>query len=110
MAINKKNAKAKEKEVVKYDYEIQIKRAFELPDGTIMFDMYANHVLIKGCAYKTFERKDGSGEFNKIDFPSRKGKDGKYYNEVYFFIDEKVMADIEHGIEAILNKEETEEA
>ena len=102
MAI-KKNAKATDEKKVVYDYEIEVLRAVELDNGTIMFDMAANHVIVKGCAYKTLTRHDTGEEFNKIDFPSKKGKDGKYYNEVFFQITPETMEKIEKGLEEKLN-------
>lgn len=101
MAI-KKNAKATEEKKV-YDYEIEVLRAVELENGTIMFDMAANHVIVKGCAYKTLKRHDNGEEFAKTDFPSKKGKDGKWYNEVFFQITAETMEKIEKGITDKLN-------
>lgn len=98
MAINRK-AKA-EAEATKY--EIQVTRAKELENETIMFDMTVNGVQIYGCSYKTLKRKDNGEEFAKIGFPSRKGSDGKYYNQAYFKIDDEQIKVIEKAIEAVL--------
>ena len=98
MAI-KKSAKAEEKKVT---YSIEVKRAKELDNGTIMFDMEVNGITIYGCSYKILQRKDNGEEFIKIGFPSRKGSDDKWYNEVYFKVDEDVISEIEKGIEAVL--------
>ena len=102
MAIKSKKASATDEKKV-YDYEIEVLRAYELDNGTIMFDMAANHVIVKGCAYKPLTRHDNGEEFNKIDFPSKKGKDGKYYNEVFFQITPETMEKIEKGLEEKLN-------
>ena len=96
----KKNAK----ETKKVDFNIEVSRAKELDNGNIAFDMVANGVSIYGCFYKILQRKDGSGEFAKVDFPQRKGNDGKYYNLAYFFIDDETMKKIEDAITAKLNK------
>lgn len=101
MAI-KKNAKATEEKKV-YEFDIEILRVHELDNGTIMFDMAANHVIIKGCAYKILTNGETGEEFAKIDFPSKKGKDDKWYNEVFFQISPETLDKIEKGIEAKLN-------
>ena len=98
MAIQKK-AKVEEKKI---DYVIEVTRAKELENGTIMFDMVANGVQIYGCSYKVLSRKDGSGDFVKIGFPSKKGSDDKYYNQAYFTMTEDIIQQIEKGIEAKL--------
>lgn len=95
MAINKKKEAEK-----KIDYVIEVTRAKELDNGTIMFDMTANGVQIYGCSYKVLSRKDGSGDFVKIGFPSKKGSDDKYYNQAYFAVNDEIIAQIEKGIEA----------
>lgn len=99
MAI-KKNAEAKAEKAA--SYKIEVKRAKELDNGTIMFDMDVNGVLIYGCSYKVLTRKDNGEEFAKVGFPSRKGSDDKYYNQAYFKIDDAALAEIEKGIEALI--------
>ena len=94
MAIKKSNKAAEE---AKATYQIEVTRAKEL-DNCIMFDMIVNGVQIYGCSYRTLSRKDGSGDFAKIGFPSRKGKDGKYYNECYFKVTDELVDVIENGI------------
>lgn len=96
MAI-KKSAKAESVKKV-----IEVKRAKELDNGTIMFDMEVNGVTIYGCSYKVLSRKDGSGDFAKIGFPSRKGNDEKWYNHVYFKVEAEDIDAIEKGIEALI--------
>ena len=101
MAI-KKNAKSEAAEEAKKIYSIAVKRAKELDNGTIMFDMEVNDVMIYGCSYKVLTRKDNGEEFAKVGFPSRKGSDDKYYNQVYFKIEADTLAAIEKGIESLL--------
>lgn len=98
MAIQRK-AKA---EAQATQFEVEVTRAKELDNGTIMFDMVVNGVSVYGCSYKTLKRKDNGEEFAKIGFPSRKGSDGKYYNQAYFKIDEDTLKHIEKAIEAAL--------
>lgn len=99
MAI-KKSAKATEE--AKVEFQITVKRAKELDNGTIMFDMEVNGVMIYGCSYKVLTRKDNGEEFAKVGFPSRKGSDDKYYNQAYFKIEPDTLAKIEQGIESLL--------
>ena len=95
MALKKKDAETKE------TLKIEVTRAKELPD-VVMFDMTVNGVTIYGCSYKTFERKDGSGEFAKIDFPSRKGNDGKYYKHAYVKLSAEDVTTIEEQLNALI--------
>lgn len=83
-------------------FNIEVKRAHELDNGTIMFDMVVNGVTIYGCNYKVLTRKDNGEEFAKIGFPSRKGSDGKYYNQAYFKITDDLVKVIEAGIDSVL--------
>ena len=100
MGIKKKTAETQEN-AIKYDCKVT--RAKDLgEDNPIMFDMIVNGITIYGLSYKTFQRKDGSGEFNTIGFPSHKGNDDKYYNWVYFKIDDTLFEDIERQIESLL--------
>lgn len=101
MAIKKNNAAAKE---AKQSFQIEVTRAKELDNGTIMFDMKVNGIDIYGCSYRVLSRKDGSGEFAKIGFPSRKGDNDKWYNHCYFKVSDAEVDQIEKGIEAIINE------
>ena len=103
MAIQKKKQEEKKQEEKKQEekHEIKVTRAHEL-EKCIMFDMVVNGITIYGCNYKELEKKDGSGSFVKIGFPSKKGKDDKYYNEVYFPVSEDDIATIEKQIEALI--------
>lgn len=56
---------------------IVVKRAKSFDDGKIAFDMIVNDVTIYGC--RLLEGKNGIF----VSFPSRKGKDDKYYNIAY---------------------------
>ena len=100
MGIKKKTAETQENKI---KYDCKVTRAKDLGEGKpIMFDMIVNGITIYGLSYKTFERKDRSGEFSTIGFPSHKGNDDKYYNWVYFKIDETLLEDIEQQIESLL--------
>lgn len=100
MGINKKVTEENKKV---QDHVIEVTRANELKDkNVIMFDMIVNGVTIYGCSYRELERKDGSGSFAKIGFPSRKGSDDKWYSHAYFKISDADIDAIEKGIEAVL--------
>ena len=96
----KKGDKANEKKA-EAKLQIEVKRAKEL-ENVIMFDMVINGITIYGCSYRELERKDGSSSFVKIGFPSRKGSDGYYYNQVYVKLNDEDIDVIEKGIEAVL--------
>lgn len=104
MAISRKKDAEAEAEAKKYDYDIEVTRAKECVNGNISFDMIVNGVSIFGCFHKELQRKDGSGTFSKIDFPSRKDDQGKYHNVAFFYIDADTMSKIEKAIEAKLNQ------
>ena len=87
-----------------FEFDIEVTRAVELDNGTIMFDMNANHVMIKGCSYKVLTNGTTGEEFGKVGFPSKKGKDDKWYNEVYFGISPETLKKIEDGITAKLGE------
>ena len=85
------------------DHVIEVTRANDLKDkDVIMFDMKVNDVVIYGCSYRELERKDGSGSFAKIGFPSRKGSDDKWYSHAYVKLSGADIVAIEKGIEAVL--------
>lgn len=99
MALSNKKKEASKEE--KRDYEVKVTRAHEL-DNCVMFDMEVNGVTIYGCNYKSMLRKDGSGEFIKIGFPSRKGSDGKWYSQAYFKISDELAEEIEAQIDKLI--------
>lgn len=107
MAISKKNTKKateeKKQEVIQ-DNKIEVTRVKEL-ENVIMFDALINGVKIYGMSYREFEKKDGSGTFAAIDFPSRKGNDGRWYAHAWVKLSDKDVDTIERGIEALLQQE-----
>ena len=107
MAISKKNTKKateeKKQEVIQ-DNKIEVTRVKEL-ENVIMFDALINGVKIYGMSYREVEKKDGSGTFAAIDFPSRKGNDGKWYAHAWVKLSDKDVDTIERGIEALLQQD-----
>lgn len=71
---------------------IVVKRAKAF-DGKIFFDMIVNDVTIYGC--RLLEGKNGMF----VSFPSRKGKDNKYYNIAYVGLNEADVSNIVAQIE-----------
>ena len=94
MIKNEKKAADKKQDI---NYDIEVSRAKELESGDIAFDMVVNGVSIYGCYYKIRQKKTGE-DFAVIDFPQKKGKDGNYYKEVYFFVTAETMDKIETAI------------
>ena len=103
MALSKKKTQespAQEAKGNAREYEIVVTRVKEF-DSCFMFDACVNGVMIYGMSYKELQRKDGSGSFVKIDFPSRQGKDGKYYSHCYFKVTDAMITTIEEQIEKL---------
>lgn len=100
MSVNKKSKKENVEQEM--NYSVQVKRAHEFDNSDdIGFDMVANGVTIYNCIYKQGVSKDGE-EYTFVSFPSRKGKDDKYYNFAYFKISDELLKDIESQIEKLL--------
>ena len=68
------NVKTKKSEVK--NREIKVTRAHQFEDGSISFDMVIDDISI----FNSTLREGKNGTF--VSFPSRKGKDGKYYSYV----------------------------
>lgn len=67
----------KKKEATEVSYKIEVTRAKQFDDGTVVFDMVINGITIYGS--RVVEGKNG----DFISFPARKGKDDNYYNHVW---------------------------
>ncbi|MBO5809669.1 MAG: hypothetical protein J6R32_02455 [Bacteroidales bacterium] len=101
MAIKKTGKTAAEKITVTPD-NIKVDRAKEF-DNSISFDITLfGCVKIYGCSYRTFTEKETSEEKAFISFPSKKGKDDKYYNHAYFQVTPEVLEKVEKEIEALI--------
>ena len=104
MAIKKTAEKAKtdtKKQNIPVD-QIKVTRAHQF-DNSISFDvtLYGT-VTIYGCTYRTYKPKDSEEEKGIIDFPSKKGKDDKWYKHAYLFVTDEMLASIESQIEALI--------
>ena len=104
MAIKKTADKAKtenKKATIPVD-QIKVTRAHQFANS-ISFDVTLyDTVTIYGCSYKTYKPKDSDEEKGIIDFPSKKGKDDKWYKHAYFFVTDEMLASIESQIEALI--------
>lgn len=74
---------------------IEVTRAYQFEDGNVTFDMVVNDVTIYGCKIATGK----NGDF--VSFPSRKGKDGKYYSYAKVTLTEDETKDIISQIEKL---------
>ena len=82
-------------------YEVKVTRVHVVKENTYAFDMVCNGISIYGCYLNQGTKKDGS-EYSIINFPSQKGKDGKFYNFCWFPISEELQKDIENQIGGLL--------
>ena len=97
MAIKRKNSENTED--AKVTLNIVVKRAKDL-EKVILFDAEINGIMIYGMSYRS-GTKNGR-DWALVDFPSRKGNDGKYYNWCYVQLDEADIENIEKQIEALI--------
>ena len=91
--MNIKTKKAENKEEVKN--VIKVTRGHVFDDGSVAFDMEVNGVSI----YNSILREGKNGQF--VSFPSRKGKDGKYYSHVFVKLSEEDTKSIVEQLEAL---------
>ena len=100
-----KNKVEKEKEV----FNVEVLKAIQCKNDSIMINLKVNGVYINGAFYKTCVLKKDSSKGKKgdeigiIQFPQRKGTD-KYDKDAWFeickfFVDDETMEAIERQIE-----------
>lgn len=106
MAVNRtKKTENKETEAAQV-LAIEVLRAKDFTedgkDGcSISFDMKVNGVTIYGCWYR--EGKDKNKEdYQLVSFPSKQGKDGKYYSHAYVKLQQSDIDLISKQIESLL--------
>ena len=99
MAISRKKSEGSEA-TKPNNHDIKVTRAKDI-DSAIIFDMVVNDVTIYGCAYRELERKDGSGSFVKISFPSKKNGDN-WYNQAFVKLSDEDIKTIEKQIEELI--------
>lgn len=74
-----KRTGTEKKEVKAVNHMIQVVRAKEFDNGSIVFDMEINGIMVYGCNWIEGKKEDGT-EYAFASFPSKKGTDGKYYH------------------------------
>lgn len=74
-------------------------RAHEFEGGNISYDLRVNGITIYGMVLVW----DPDKKYYWSAFPSRKGKDGRFYKHAWFPIDEALQANIEKRIEELLS-------
>lgn len=84
-----------------FEYDVKVVRAKEFDDGSVSFDLVVNGINIYGLWYREYTNKKGE-EGSLISFPSKKGKDDKYYNHCWFPIDEDLKASIIKQLEKLV--------
>jgi len=93
--------KKTEKAAVNVDYTAEVTRAKEFDEGVVAFDMVVNGVTLYGCWYREYKNKKGE-DGSLISFPSRKGKDDKYYNDAWFPISAELKENIVGQLEKLV--------
>ena len=80
----------------KKNHDVVVIRAIKFDDGNINFDMAVNDVTIYGCRWVVTDKSEFVG------FPNKKGKDGKYYNNVYVALSDEDEKTIKSMIDRLL--------
>lgn len=108
MAINNvKNEKQENKKEVRTDYEVKVLKVTprQNREGCYRFNAEINGITIYGMEYITYTAKGGD-QRTFIAFPQYQSSDGKYYNHVYFPVNDplntKAYSEIERQIEELL--------
>lgn len=105
----KKEVKAEAAEN-KIDYDIKVESARATKnDNIVMVDLLVNGVSIRSCMLKEVTVKE-DGEVHKkgdtcyiLQFPSEKGKNGKWYNRCWFPVSNEDLKEIVHQTESLLS-------
>ena len=80
--------------------QVEVTRAAEISDGVVMFDMTVRGVKIYGMCLRHYTGSKGEGDI--ISFPSRKGKDEKYWDVAWFPISNDLKAGLIDKIVSLL--------
>lgn len=90
--------KKPEKKIESAIQSVNVTRATAFDNGGVVFDMVINGVTIYGC--RVVEGKNS----DFISFPSRLGKDNKYYNHAYIKLTNEdtknIISQVEKALEA----------
>lgn len=104
--LSKKN-NGNKKEFEEFDY-LKIDHVHDFGNGSISFnaDFGFNGkpaITIYNLTWREGTKRDGT-EYKFVSMPQEKGKDGNYYNRVYFPISDGMRDIIEEMLEKELNK------
>jgi DNA-binding cell septation regulator SpoVG len=75
-------------------YTYTISNVKEVTDTMVSFRMVINGITIYGMKVIKYKSKKTGEEGMMVSFPSRKGSDGKYYNELTFPMTKDMSDDI----------------
>ena len=75
-------------------YTYSISNVKEVTDTMVSFRMVINGITIYGMKVIKYKSKKTGEEGMMVSFPSRKGSDGKYYNELTFPMTKDMSDDI----------------
>lgn len=108
MAIQKKeNNTTEQKREIRTDYEVKVLKVTprQNKEGCYRFNAEVNGITIYGMEYITYTAKGGD-QRAFIAFPQYQSSNGKYYNHVYFPVNDplntKCFCEIECQIEELL--------
>lgn len=107
MAIQKKENTNEQKKEVRTDYEVKVLKVTprQNREGCYRFNAEVNGITIYGMEYITYTTKSGD-QRSFVAFPQYQSSNGKYYNHVYFPVNDplntKCFGDIERQIEELL--------
>jgi len=97
MATIKRNTQKKEnKGPQRIDHHYSVGRVKEFDNGGIVFDLTIDDITVYGCRVASGTH----GDF--VSWPSRKGKDDKYYSIVYLRLTEDETNEILDKVSAAL--------
>lgn len=75
-------------------YTYTISNVKEVTDTMVSFRLVINGITIYGMKVIKYKSKKTGEEGMMVSFPSRKGSDGKYYNELTFPMTKEMSDDI----------------
>lgn len=81
--------------------ECEVLKARQFQNSRVGFDLKINGITIYSMIAFPYKDKQGNDAWG-ISFPQRKGSDGKWYNEVYFYIDESMRKGLLEQIDYLL--------
>lgn len=98
-----------EKKEAKQEYVVKVDAARTTKnDSIVMIDLDINGVKVKSCMLKEVEcTKDGTAHKKGdicyvVNFPSEKGKNGKWYNTVWCPLSNDIIDDIVKQVQSLL--------